>query len=550
MLMQMTKIALYIALAISVFPAQGFTQTAAQTPDQAQYQTKMERMASALGVSVYEDFPVAGGNKSAGGGVVYTSTQPRPQVGIPAPTPVSGASSVPLEFQDEEKAPFSATVRVLWSAVVTQLQDLGWFGTEAPPSFEAISARVLKLSKSKAFPARRYGQSSLFTEPGFVAEFEQVTGARFAGGHSVKFLIDGPASFAVKDALIKNAKKNLLISTWAFYDDVTGYETAQALIAKKKAGVKVRVLVDGIMCVSHGPKVLKMMEDAGVEVIRHRETKRTGDIWHVKVMVADDKYAVAGGMNFGDYYSHRGASPKWRDTDVFYSGPAVLESRRLLAEAWNKQIDQQKLRFAKIDIARPQNDGFDGGSARVAVVLQNPPEHSPILVSIVKAMYGATKTINIENAYFVALPVVAQAVLDARARGVEVNLVTNSKESIDAEGKPIVDAMNTCLIPLLKAGVNIYLKQGALQTLHSKFITVDGEFADIGSYNLHPRGERIDTEVNVNILDRAAVAELDAAFARDVAKARQVVSVNELSEKPGFLSQLMTQFFYAQLSPN
>ena len=264
-------------------------------------------------------------------------------------------------------------------------------------------------------------------------------------------------------------------------------------------------------------------------------------------MIADDQYAVAGGMNFGDVYSHKAGTILWRDTDVLFSGPAVAEAKRLLGDVWNRQVSARKLGFKSVDVRAPQSAEYEGGSARVAVVLQNPPKSSPILVSIVKAMYGATRNINIENAYFVAVPAVTQAVLEARARGVEVNILTNSSSSIDSEGKPIVDAMAKCLIPLQKAGVNIYLKQGDMQTLHSKFMTVDGEFADIGSYNLHPRGERIDTEVNVNVLDRASVAQLDAAFARDLAAAKKIRDARELETKPGMVSQIMSQFFYAQL---
>ena len=183
--------------------------------------------------------------------------------------------------------------------------------------------------------------------------------------------------------------------------------------------------------------------------------------------------------------------------------------------------------------------------------MQNPPQDSTILISIIKAMYAATRNINIENAYFVSLPVVTQAVLDARARGVEVNIVTNSRESIDPEGLVIVEAMYKCLIPLAEAGASIYLYNGIRSpgdTLHSKFMTVDGEFADIGSYNLHPRGERYDTEVNVNILDRGSVAQLDAAFNDDLKNSRKVKSAAELDGKPSFMAGIANDYFYAQLS--
>jgi len=299
--------------------------------------------------------------------------------------------------------------------------------------------------------------------------------------------------------------------------------------------------------VGHGKKVVEMMKKAGIEVLEVQES-RANDIWHVKVLIADDQYAVAGGQNFGDVYSHKGGSILWRDTDVVFSGPAVLDAKRLLAGEWNRYASKNG--FKSIDARNTAGLPYEGGSARVAVVMQNPPQSSPILVSIIKAMYAATKNINIENAYFVSLPVVTQAVLDARARGVEVNILTNSKESIDPEGVVIVEAMYKCLIPLAQAGANIHLYNGWRSpgdTLHSKFMTVDGEFADIGSYNLHPRGERYDTEVNVNILDRGAVAQLDAAFAKDVKNSRRVKSAADLGGKPSFMGNVANNYFYAQL---
>ncbi len=525
------KLALSFIVSCVMLPQFSGAQTAyngaARNTKIEEFSGKISRTSQALGLSGYEIEPAAA-------------------PAVPEPAPEKAA---PQDFSGPEPVSYAGTAVTLWHALGTQIADLGWIPGTGAPSFEAISERVIKASKSAAFPARRAGQPSLFTDPGFIAEFEQATGAAFSSGNYARFLIDGEASFAAKDDLIKNAKKSLLVSSWAFYDDTTGYEAARMLIAKKNEGVSVQVMIDDTVSASHGKKVVKLMQDAGLEVLRHTDLDRSGDIWHVKVLIADDKYAVAGGMNFGDVYSHKAGTIKWRDTDVMFSGPAVIEAKKLLGAEWNTQVSARNLGYKSVNVRGPQNAEFEAGSARVAVVLQNPPKTSPILVSIIKAMYGATKRINIENAYFVAIPAVTQAVLEARARGIEINLLTNSKESIDAEGKPIVDAMAKCLIPLLQSGVNIYLKQGTMQTLHSKFMTVDGEFADIGSYNLHPRGERIDTEVNVNVLDRSAVYQLDMAFLLDLSAAKKITSPKELETKPGLVSQIMSQFFYAQLSP-
>lgn len=511
------KLALAVLVSSVMFP--GFS--AAQTSRQAGILERYGASAGSLGVSV---------------DAVKAS---------PIPNPNAEPVAVPPQFSGPEPISYSGTAVTLWYALGAQITDnTPWTNT---PAFEAISDRVMAAAKSRAFPARRAGQPSLFTEPGFIAEYEQATGARFSDNNSARFLINGPASFEVKDSLIRSARKSLLISTWAFYDDTTGYQAAQMLIAKKREGVDVKVMLDKKILVGHGKKVVKLMKDAGIEVLEVKES-RANDIWHVKVMIADDQYAVVGGLNFGDVYSHKAGTVLWRDTDVVFSGPAVLDAKRLLAATWNESA--RKNGFKTIDARNTAGLPYEGGSARVAVVMQNPPQNSPILVSIIKAMYAATKRINIENAYFVSLPVVTQAVLDARARGVEVNILTNSKESIDPEGLVIVEAMYKCLIPLAEAGANIYLYNGLRSpgdTLHSKFMTVDGEFADIGSYNLHPRGERYDTEINVNILDRASVAQLDAAFARDVQSSRRVKSAADLDGKPTFLGTVANNFFYAQL---
>lgn len=544
-------IPLFFVLSSRLVSAGGVYSAAADEAKLTAYQGKISRTAEALGVSIYEDFPVyVRPGQASLRAVGFTALNAAPITGFPVPALPEAPVRLPPWLPLPEPAPmmsFGNAVNI-WYAIGAQLGDLGIPFTNSAPSFEEISNRVSAIVRKSGFQARKQGELSLFTEAGFISEFEAATGAKFTDGNSARFLVNGE-SFQVKDNLIKNAKKSLLISTWAFYDDITGYQTAQMLIEKRKQGVDVKIILDNKVAYTHGPKVLKMMRDAGIEIIRYTDSERRGDYWHVKMMIVDDKYAVVGGMNFGDAYSHRNPDYfKWRDTDVVYSGPSVLESRAIFARIWNAKVKEMGLPFKSVDPGSDNRD-LEYGSARISIMLQDPPKESPILVSIVKAMYGASRTINIENAYVVAIPVVTQAILDARARGVEVNILTNSAESIDAEGKPIVDAMAKCLIPFVRAGANVYLKRGAGDTLHSKFMTVDGLFVSIGSYNIHPRGERSDTELNLNILDQGAAGRLDAVFQSDIATARKIQSASELESKPGMVSRMMSQFFYATLSP-
>ncbi len=512
------------------------------------YKEKIMNTSKALGISVYEDWPVyldEPSENDLSSNLVFEASK---QTELPTPVPQPAQEPNQNEKPGYNKSVFGSFfgyASALLNSAYAQAADNGYIPWEdAVPTFEEISNNISIAVKKTKYSARIVGQESLFKESGFISEFEDVTGAKFYDGNSVDFLNDGPESFAMKEKLIREAKKSLYIATWAFYDDMTGKIISDMLIAKKKEGIDVKVILDKKIVAVHGKKLVKNMEKNGVEVIRYKEEGRGADIWHVKMIIADEAQSIVGGMNFGDPYSHKDPSgDKWRDADVLYSGAAVKDSVKIFADIWNKEVDSKDLSYGKIEIS--SDVSYDSGKAKISVVLQNPPTDSKILTSIVKAMYGATKTINIENAYFISIPVVLEAIRDARVRGVVVNILTNSYESIDAECTQIIPAIYHGLEKLHLMGVNVYLKKGG--TLHSKFMTVDGIFANIGSYNLHPRGERYDTELNVNIINSDNVKELDEAFKEDLAIASKVLAMKDLKTKDSWLASIAEEYFFAHL---
>lgn len=479
------------------------------------------------------------------GGVNY-GEYPAVLPAVPQPSAVHTPPPDPTFI--ERASGYAGYVATMYYMMKAKLEDAGALpGSHAVPSFEDVSAKVTAAAKDSRYVSRGPGRGSLLEVPGFLAEMERLSGARFLDGNTSDFLINGEMSFAVKDSLIKNAKKCVYIGSYSFHDDVTGLEAADMLIAKKREGVEVKVILDNKVIYTSGARAVKRMLDAGVEVLRYMDDGRKGDYWHMKMLLVDDKYAIVGGMNYSNHYSHKDPNgPKWRDTDVLYTGPAVAETRRIFSGVWNSEVERRGLPLSRI--APVSGIGEPSGGARVAVIFQNPPlQDPPILLNIVKAIYGATESINIENPYYVAVPAITRAILEARARGVEVNILTNSKKSIDAEAKPMADIILKGLLPLVPAGVHVYLKKG--QTLHSKFMTVDGVYCSIGSYNFHPRSERYDTEMNVSILDKASIAKLDAAFAADLAAADKIRTVGDLGYEPGWLSKIVGKYFYSELAP-
>jgi len=523
--------------------AQGVYGPAANDAKTKDFEIKIARTAEALGVSLYEDFPVT------------RAAVPAPRAALVYGSPARSAPMRAPELPKPEPGPAAANdmpvgnkwgyLAVAYHTICAQLADSGFLPwADAAPGFYEISEKVLAAVKGSRYEARKAGSPSLLREEGFINEMEALSGAKFRPGGAAEFLVNGPASFAAKDRLMKAAKKTIYVATYAIYDDVTGNETTEILLAKKKEGLEIKFMTDDTMAFVFGAKNLKRMAAAGIDVVRYRETGRTHDYLHVKMLIVDGEYSIVGGLNYGDPYSHKNPNGlKWRDTDVLYTGPAVTDSVRAFAGLWNSQVKEPARQ-----VPAPREEAAGTGQARIAVTLQNPPTLAPsILLSVLKAIYGATERINIENAYIVAIPAITRAIVEARERGVEVNVLTNSKESIDSDGKSFADSILLSVKAFSDAGANVYLKQG--ETLHSKFMTVDGIFCSVGSYNFHPRGERYDTELNVSILDPASVAQIDAVFARDIAEARKA-DTKALSPKPGLLSRIMERYFFAQLRPN
>ena len=514
----------------------------------ADYKEKIINTSQALGIGVYEDFPVefAGENDATKDAkLVYANPSDNRVIREIVPTLVDMNKS-----GDTFEVGFWDQAAVMWhnagfiaTFIGSQIADSGFLPwVDAAPTFEDISDRAIKTVKNSKYKHGKKGVS-LFENEGFIKELEDISGAKFAGGNSTDYLIDGPESFAMKNKLMSGAKKSIYVASWALYDDITGKEAVDLLISKHKEGLDIKVIVDKKVVGIHGAVVIGMLEDAGIEVLRYQEKGRSADVWHIKMIIIDDEYAIVGGMNFGNVYSHRGGGPKWRDTEILYSGPALADSIKIFEDTWNAKIKEDKL---SLTFMKP----FAGsiapkGDVRIAPVVQNPPTDSKVLLSMLKGIYGAGKTVNIENAYFVAVPAITVAILDALDRGVEVNILTNSDKTLNEQCRSMSVPLLKSLAVLLKSGANIYLKQG--DTVHSKFMTVDGIFANIGSYNLHPRGERYDTELNVNVIGSSGVRELDEAFQNDISKAKKILTVEELGIKDTWLSRIIENYFLAQL---
>ncbi len=69
-------------------------------------------------------------------------------------------------------------------------------------------------------------------------------------------------------------------------------------------------------------------------------------------------------------------------------------------------------------------------------------------------------------------------------------------------------------------GVQVYLYQRGM--MHSKIVMVDGQWASVGSANLDYRSLRLNFEAGCLLYSPERVADLEAAFLRDLEQSRKL----------------------------
>src|SRR6476620_1442000 len=128
-------------------------------------------------------------------------------------------------------------------------------------------------------------------------------------GNKIELLQNGDEYFPAMLQAIRSAQKTINFGAYIFKSDGTGSEFRDALIERARAGVEVRVLLDGIgsgWALDNSD--VRMMKDGGVKFAYYHPVAswrmdRTNRRSHRRVLVVDGKVGFTGGAAFSDKWS-------------------------------------------------------------------------------------------------------------------------------------------------------------------------------------------------------------------------------------------------------
>lgn len=343
-------------------------------------------------------------------------------------------------------------------------------------------------------------------------------GIPFTAGNQVKILRNGVEIFPAMLDAIARSERTVDMLTYVYWTGDVAEKFAAALCERAKAGVRVRILLDAIGAAAMDRDLIDDLNEAGCATRWYRPPT-TWKVWetdhrtHRKVLVCDGRVGFVGGVGIAEEWEGNARTPdEWRDTHVRVEGRAVDGLHAAFITNW-RETDQPLY-----DERDQFSDQGEPGDAMVQV-LRCPAQ---IGWTDLHTMFGmlidfAQHTLHITTAYFVPDDQICRKLIDAAHRGVDVTVLVPGRH---ADKRVVQVAGEKEYEPLLEAGVRIFNYQRTM--LHAKVMTVDGVIATIGSGNLDQRSMRLNDECNMQLLDRALTAELDAHFEDDIERSEQI----------------------------
>lgn len=342
---------------------------------------------------------------------------------------------------------------------------------------------------------------------------------------AVELYTEGAAAYAAILDAIAAAKDHAHLEYYIWEPDGIGLRVIAALAARARAGVRVRMLVDGMGARGLKRRHLAPLRDAGGEVawfnpvsLRTLRGRRADFRTHRKIVVCDGRVGFTGGINVSDEHSaeFRGAAA-WRDTHLRIEGSAVRPLQRVFLDDWYFATEESPARGAWDALFPAAKEGAAPG-AHVVQVLASGPDATvfPIHRALFTAINVASRRLYVTTPYFIPDEPILTALIGAALRGVDMRLLIPRR----GDSRLIDLAARSYLLELIEAGARVY--EYLPRFIHAKTMAVDEALGIVGTANLDNRSFRLNFEVAALVFERSINAALVRAFVADLEHAREL----------------------------
>jgi len=331
-----------------------------------------------------------------------------------------------------------------------------------------------------------------------------------------KFYLTGEQAWEAMLLACGHAEKSIDFEQFIFAYDSIGRCFHELFIAKARAGVRVRLIIDtGGSYSFYNSKPHRELAKAGVEVkffspISPWRLNNISSFFfrnHRKLLVVDGLIGFTGGVGIEERV--RG----WRDTHLSISGPVVAEFSQAFDLMWRTITSGRYKRFRRNWKA----------VGEFALLINSPRfRQRHIYYEYMRRLRRAKRYIYLTAPYFVPSQRLFFWLMRKARRGVDVRLLLPERSDYD-----MVDAAGRSYYQLLfNAGVRIYHYRGGLRRermLHVKSAVIDDSWATIGSSNLDSLSFVYNYEANLVSTNLGFAGEIREQFINDLKEAKEIM---------------------------
>lgn len=289
-------------------------------------------------------------------------------------------------------------------------------------------------------------------------------------------------------------------------------ETLEILRQKAAEGVEVRVLYDGMGCMTtlprHYPETLRKL---GIRCeifspIQPLLSTYQNNRDHRKLVVIDGRVAFNGGINLADEYINKiERFGHWKDTGVMLTGEAAAGFTGMFLEMWNIAAGKDDADYGKYILASKEYPVISNGY--VVPFADSPLDDVYVgKQAYIDNLNNAQKYVNIMTPYLVLDNAMFEAIKYASHRGVKVKIILpHIPDKVYAFW-----LARTYYPELIRAGVEIY--EYVPGFVHAKVSVADGNRAIVGTINHDFRSLYLHYECATYLYEVPAIMDIENDF--------------------------------------
>jgi cardiolipin synthase len=353
---------------------------------------------------------------------------------------------------------------------------------------------------------------------------------------SVELVHSGNDYFSRLEHIIQNAKQEIHLQFYIFKNDSIGTKILEELKKAALRHVKIYVLLDGFGSFSFSKEVIIELENLGIKFRFFSPFFSVNSLYigrrlHHKVVVADARTFLLGGINIGDKYHGSPSIKPWLDYSVQVDDLKIAKALQLLC---------RDLFFKKKNLFKKKTETvLNNQQEAVVSIIQNDwlNRKNEIYNAYVNSFNNAQKEIIIVGSYFLPGKKMVNALKKAARNKVKVKLILSGISDIPLSKRATYHIYSALL------GNNIELYEWNKTVLHGKAAVVDDYWCTIGSFNLNNLSAYGSLEMNLEIKSMLFSKNFSLNL-KEIISDCQRITPESLEKRNTISSRLLNWFSY------